>query len=229
MENPNPRFLANVKDEPTDNLHIIHLKEQQSPFPFLHPPFHGAEQRGKNREKLRKDHSLKSIRRRITFADLDKQISATQDLGDISSGYENLRWHNASYMHRNHALQHMKCKGTGYYYVFHSENQQHRSDYIALNSCGKTMLFGTLMEENTTFSVHMIEVQSAGEDGMNIMITGFKSNVKLFKKKVKLFREKSTLVQLDWNNIDLVTFESANDEDDEQKRFHFILISIELT
>ncbi|CAF0904387.1 unnamed protein product [Adineta ricciae] len=89
------------------------------------------------------------------------------------------------------------------------------------------MLFGTLNEDSPMLTLHKIEIQSASEDEMNIMIVGLKSNVKLFRKKVKLFMQRSTLVQLDWNNIDLVTFESIND--DEQKRFHFILISIEIT
>jgi hypothetical protein len=53
------------------------------------------------------------------------------------------------------------------------------------------------------------------------MIFGFKSNVKLFKRKQKLFIEKSALVQLDWNNIDLITFESANEE-------YFILFLFQL-
>ncbi|CAF1049985.1 unnamed protein product [Adineta ricciae] len=204
---------------PADNLHIIHLKEQQTPFPLLHPPYPGAEQRRKHR-----NHSiLKPIRRTITFGDLEEQISATHNLGDIPNGYGNLRWHNASYMHRNHALQHTKCKGTGYYHVFQNDTRRH----VALNSCGKSMLFGTLNEDSPMLTLHKIEVQSASEDEMNIMIVGLKSNVKLFKKKVKLFMQRSTLVQLDWNNIDLVTFESVND--DEQKRFHFILISIEIT
>jgi hypothetical protein len=38
---------------PADNLHLIHLKEQQPPFRLLQPPFNGAEIRGKNREKLK--------------------------------------------------------------------------------------------------------------------------------------------------------------------------------
>jgi len=90
------------------------------------------------------------------------------------------------------------------------------------------MLIGSLLDDNSTFTVHTIELQSASQDELQIMIFAFKSNVKLFKKKVKLFIQKSTLVQLDWNNIDLITFESANEEDDNQ-RFHFILISIEIT
>lgn len=127
----------------------------------------------------------------------------------------------------NHALKHIKCKETGYQYIFQNETRQHHSPYIALNSCGKSMLIGSLLDDNSTFTVHKIELQSASEDGLDIMIVAFKSNVKLFKKKIKLFIKKSTLVQLDWNNIDLITFESANDDDD--KRFHFILISIEIT
>ena len=213
---------------PAENLHIIHLKEQQPQFPLLRPPFQGAEIRGKFREKLRNDISHTHLRHTITFADLNEKISATQDVGDIINGYENLRWHNASYMHRNHALQHIKCKGTGYQYIFQNETRRHRSSYIALNSCGKSMLIGTLEDDNSTFIIHSIEAQSASEDDLEIMIYAFKSNVKLFKKKIKLFINRSTLVQLDWNNIDLITFESAND-DDENKRFHFILISIEIT
>ncbi|CAF5120136.1 unnamed protein product, partial [Rotaria sp. Silwood1] len=131
-------------------------------------------------------------------------------------------------MHMDHALQHIKCKSTGYQYIFQNETRQHRSPYIALNSCGKSMLISSLSDDDLTFTVHTIEVQSASEDDLEIFIFGFKSNVKLFKKKVKLFIKKSTLIQLDWNNIDLITFESANDED-EHKRFHFILISIEIT
>jgi hypothetical protein len=214
---------------PAENLHIIHLREQQPPFCLLQPPFQGAERRGKFREKLRNDNSQQHIRHTITFADLDEKISATHDLGDITDGYSNLRWHNASYMHMDHAFRHIKCKATGYQYIFQDETRRYRSPYIALNSCGKSMLIGSLLDDNSsTFIVHTIEVQSAFQDELEIMIFGFKSNVKLFKKKVKLFIQKSTLVQLDWNNIDLITFESANEEYD-NKRFHFILISIEIT
>jgi hypothetical protein len=77
------------------------------------------------------------------------------------------------------------------------------------------------LDDNSVFTVHNIELQSASEDGLEIMIFAFKSNV-------KLFIQKSILVQFDWNNIDLIIFESTNDEDD-NKRFHFILISIEIT
>ena len=213
---------------PADNLHIIHLREKQAPFPFLQPPFLGANIRGKFREKLRTDSLQERIRRMITFADLEEKISATQDLGDIPTGYANLRWHNASYMHRNHALRHGKCQGTGYEWIFRKDTRRYPSPYIALNSCGKSMIIGSLGEDNALFTVHTIEVQAAAEDGLEIVIVAHKSNVKLFKKKVKLFREKSTLVQLDWNNIDLLTFESLSDEE-EQKRFHLILISIEIT
>ncbi|CAF3441629.1 unnamed protein product [Rotaria sp. Silwood1] len=213
---------------PAENLHIIHLKEQQSPYPLLQLPFQGAQIRGKFREKLKNEISQQRIRRLITFADLNEKISATNNLGDIPNGYSNLRWHNVSYMHMDHALQHIKCKSTGYQYIFQNETRQHRSPYIALNSCGKSMLISSLSDDDLTFTVHTIEVQSASEDDLEIFIFGFKSNVKLFKKKVKLFIKKSTLIQLDWNNIDLITFESANDED-EHKRFHFILISIEIT
>jgi hypothetical protein len=204
---------------PADNLHIIHLKEKQPPIQLLQPPFPGAKLRGKSRER---------IRHTITFDDLE--VGTNHHLGDIPTGYSNLRWHNVSYMHRDHALGHVKCQGTGYQYVFENEIRQHRSPYIALNSCGKSMIIGSLLDENSVFTVHNIELQSVAEDGLEIMIFAFKSNVKLFKKKVKLFIQKSILIQLDWNNIDLITFESINDDDDNNnKRFHFILISIEIT
>jgi len=97
-----------------ENLHIIHLKEKQPPYRLLQLPFHGAEIRGKFREKLRNDISQQQqrIRHTITFADLDEKISATHDIGDIIDGYSDLRWHNASYMHMDHALRHVKCKAT---------------------------------------------------------------------------------------------------------------------
>jgi hypothetical protein len=121
----------------------------------------------------------------------------------------------------DHALEHIKCKGSGYQYIFQNETRRYHSPYIALNSCGKSMLISSLLDDESTFTVHTIEVQSASEENLDIMIIGYKLNVKLFV-------EKSTLVQLDWANIDLLTFESAND-DEEKKRFHFILISIEIT
>jgi len=214
---------------PAEDLHIIHLKEQQAPFALLQPPFPGAQIRGQHREKLRHDPSRTPTRRLITFDDLNEKFSATNDLGDIPYGYENLRWHNASYMYKDHALQHVKCKGTGYEVIFKNETRRHRSPYIVLNSCGKSMLISSLEDSNSTFNVHSIELQSASQDAQEIHLIAFKSNVKLFKKKVKLFVKKSTLVQLDWNLIDLITFESANDDEQNNPRFHFILISIEIT
>lgn len=212
---------------PAEQLHIIHLREKSMAYPFLKAPFPGAELRGKSREKLRNDSSYERLRRTITFADLDEKISATEELGDIPTGYANLRWHNVSYMHRNHALRHVKCQRTGYQYIFQKQGPN-QSPYIALNSCGKSMIIGTFLEEYPLFTVHNIEVQSAAEDGLEIVIFASKSNVKLFKKKVKLSMEKSTLISLEWNNIDLITFESTNDDDD-HKRIHIILISLEIT
>lgn len=209
---------------PADNLHIIHLREQQPPFVFLQPPFPGADVRGKHREKLQQE----PIRRTITFDDLQEKISATEDLGDIPTGYANLRWHNASYMHRSHALRHVKCQGTGYERIFRNETRRYPSSYIALNSCGKSMIIGSFIEEYPVFTVHNIEIQAAAQDELEIVIFGYKSNIKIFKKKVKLSLKNSTLIQLDWNNIDLLTFESIHDEDTQQ-RFHLILISIEIT
>jgi hypothetical protein len=222
---PATYFQVISRLSPAENLHIIHLKEKQPPICLLQPPFPGAVLRVKSQEKLRNETPRKQIRHMITFEDLD---AGTNLLGDIPTGYSNLRWHNASYMHRDHALSHVKCQGTGYRYIFQNEARRYHSPFIALNSCGKSMIIGSLVDENSVFTVHNIELQSASDDGLEIIITVFKSNVKLFKKKVRLFVQKSTLVQLDWNNIDLITFESANDEDD-HKRFHFILISIEIT
>lgn len=214
---------------PAEHLHIIHLREKSMTYPFLKAPFPGAELRGKFREKLRHDCSYHPVRRTITFEDLAEQISATEDLGDIPTGYNNLRWHNVSYMHRNHALRHVKCQRTGYQYVFEQQSRRNPSPYIALNSCGKSMIIGSVLEEYSLFTVHNIELQSAAEDGLEILISASKSNVKLFKKKTKLFIDKSTMISLDWNNIDLLTFESTHDEDDNPKRIHLILLSLEIT
>jgi len=46
------------------------------------------------------------------------------------------------------------------------------------------MLIGSLLDDNSTFTVHTIELQSASQDELEIMIFAFKSNVKLFKKKL---------------------------------------------
>lgn len=178
------------------------------------------------------------VRRFINFADLNEKLEKVHELGDIPNGYANLRWHNASYMHRTHALTHVKCQQTGYQYVF-----QNPLPYIALNSCGKSMIIHTLDNQHddddergdratSTMIVHHVEMQAASEDGIKIVLIGFKSNVKLYKKKVQLFIKKSTAIQLDWTNIDSITFEAASDDDDDddrKKRFHFILISIEIT
>lgn len=179
------------------------------------------------------------VRRVISFADMHEKLAKTHDLGDIPNGYANLRWHNASYMHRNHALSHVKCQGTGYQYVFQKQSVRDPSPYIALNSCGKSMIIRCLTDthdeedhSSSTMTLHAIEMQAASDDGLQILVMGFKSNVKLFKKKVQLFVKKPTSVHLDWTNIDSITFESASDDDDDdsnKKRFHFILISIEIT
>jgi hypothetical protein len=63
---------------PADNLHIIHLKGKQPPFP-------GAELRGQFREKL---ISQERIHHTITFNDLEEKISATHHLGDIQNEYQ---------------------------------------------------------------------------------------------------------------------------------------------
>ena len=213
---------------PADELHIIHLREKSPPFPLLQPPFVGAERRGVNREKL----SSEAKRRTINFDDLEERLLTRHELGDIPDGYGNLRWHNVSFMHANHALQHLKCQGTGYREVFRRADASSSSSYVALNSCGKSMILRALSDDRQeTFTVHQLELQAANEDGLQIRLLGLKSNVKLFKKKVQLWTKRSTRVELEWTKIDSLTFESAMDEDDDEqiRRFHLILISLQIT
>ena len=222
-------FVEVLSDlSPAENLHIIHLREKSAPFHLLQPPFVGAERRGSNREKLRSEAKTRR-RRTINFDDLEEHLTSKHELGDIPDGYANLRWHNVSYMHIDHGLHHLKCQGTGYREVF--RRTQH-SSYLALNSCGKSMILRSLADDpQETFTVHQLELQAASEDGLQIRLVGFKSNVKLFKKKVQLWTKNSTCVELDWNKIDLFTVESATDEDDDQQtqRFHVIVVSLQIT
>lgn len=119
-------------------------------------------------------------------------------------------------------------------YVFHTETCRYRSPFIALNSCGESTIIRSIVsdgDDESAFTIRDVEMQSRSEDGLAILVLGFKANVKLFKKKVHLSGKKSALVPLDWMNIDTLVFKSANDGDDdpEKKRFHFILVSVEMT
>ena len=80
---------------------------------------------------------------------------------------------------------------------------------FALNSCGKSMILRSLADDpQETFTVHQLELQVASEDGLQIRLLGFKSNVKLFKKKVQL-----------WTKMMI----------NKHKRFHVIVASLQVT
>jgi len=107
-------------------------------------------------------------------------------------------------MYKEHALKYYQLKG----FLNAFKDSQ---NCVAFNGNGKSMSI-FLLNSTNKFGLHSFEALSIYHDNFKLSLTGFSSNQPIYIKHIILNNKYSTLFEIDWEQIDKITFTpSIND------------------
>ncbi|CAF1415974.1 unnamed protein product, partial [Didymodactylos carnosus] len=132
----------------------------------------------------------------ITFDDIENARDKDGDF--VPNRYKGFNWKNVRYVDENWAKQTKKTAGFANAYTY--------GQIIAYNARGESISISVNYDYYQTFTLHSFIANSIEYDDFQLNITGYCSNVKLYKKTVTLSIDSPQLFQMNWSNIDKITF-----------------------
>lgn len=120
----------------------------------------------------------------------------------VPNGYAGFNWENAYYIFNDYVKDHYQLKGFASAF---SDSVQ----CVVYNGNGNPLSI-YLPNAANQFGVHSFSASSIYHDEIRISVTGFRSNVPTITKQLVLNRDSPKLFQIDFEQIDKITFTPRN-------------------
>jgi hypothetical protein len=129
-------------------------------------------------------------------------IRQTKSEGDhIPNGYAGFNWENGYYINEEYVKKHYQLKG-----FLNSFTNQIKC--VAFNGKGNSLSI-YLPNSSKKFNLHSFQALSIYHEKFRISITGYRLNIPILTKTILLTNQISKLFQIDFQQIDKITFTPA--------------------